>query len=112
MAAAQVRGLPRTRRVWFAITRAAARRVTGWPAAARRESTEAVRRAIVGTARTAGRVIRRWRRMRVRIAEPRTMCGSTARRAVRSAGEIAEAVAAPAIASASASVRAWEATAA
>ena len=106
------RGLPSTRRVWPAMARAATRRVTGCPAAARRLSVAAVPRTTAGTARTPTRVAGRRRRIRVSTAVPRTRCGMTWRRAARSAAEIVATVAAPTMASASASVWAWDATAA
>ncbi len=72
MAAVHALGLPRTLRTWFAAARATVFRVIGRPAAACLFKFLTVRRTIVGTARTAGRVTRRRRRMRVRIAVPRT----------------------------------------
>src|SRR4029453_17958274 len=108
MARLQVRGLDRTRLVWVAIALAAARLVTGCPAAARRVRVLAVPRTIRGTARTPTRVAGRRRSMRVRTAVPLTMWGRTWRSAARSAADKLATVAAPAIASASASVCACE----
>ena len=60
------------------MTRPAVRRVTGRPVWARRARTFVVRLTTVGTMRTAGRVIARRRKIRVRIAAPRLMCGMIA----------------------------------
>ena len=72
MAAAHAFGLLSTRRVCTAAALAAALRVTGCPAAAWRFSWRTVLRIIVGTARTAGRVALRLRKIRVSTAAPRT----------------------------------------
>jgi hypothetical protein len=64
MAAAQTFGRPSTLRTCEAAARATALRVIGLPAAALRFSCFTVRRTMEGTARTAGRVARRRRRMR------------------------------------------------
>src|SRR5207245_8143480 len=93
------RGLPRIFRVFLATTRATALRVIGLPAAARRASWRVLTLTIEGTARTAGLVARRRRRILVRTAVPRTMCGSTFLRIRRSRRERTVVVEAPIIAS-------------
>jgi hypothetical protein len=59
---------------------------------------------MVGTTRAKGRVERRIRKTRVRIEAPRTRLGTTFRKARRSRGDSVIVVAAPANASASASL--------
>src|SRR5689334_20196603 len=97
----QVDGLDRTLRTVRAATLAAVRGDTGRPDAAARLRVFTVRRMIVGTNRTAGRVRRRMRRARVRMEAPRTSRGTSARSARRSRGDKLMIVDAPIIASAS-----------
>ena len=105
-------GLPRTRRTSRAVVRAAARRVIGLPAAARRFRWRTERRMMAGTVLTSGRVRGCRRSIRVSTAVPRRRSGSRALSARRSRGESTVTTAAPAIASASPSPEALDAASA